>query len=267
MNPDTKIIFFDIDGTLITEDGRRYFPESAKQAIREARANGHLVFINTGRVFCNVNEEIREAGFDGYVCGCGTYISYNGETLFHHETDRQVCHKIAAACRKYRMYPLYEHTDRIYIDGACEKNQYLREIVTYFRGNGNRVYDNIETEDFVFDKFCAWYDAGNPDLAAFKQETGQDFTYIQREGNFCEMSPVGYSKATGIRFLLEYFRLPLENAYAFGDSTNDEAMLSYVKNSIIMQKGPESMKKKVMMVTEDAEDHGIYNALKKLEII
>lgn len=31
VNKDTKLLFFDIDGTLITEDGRRYFPESAKR--------------------------------------------------------------------------------------------------------------------------------------------------------------------------------------------------------------------------------------------
>ena len=39
---DRKILFFDIDGTLITEDGRRYFPDSARRALAQARANGHL---------------------------------------------------------------------------------------------------------------------------------------------------------------------------------------------------------------------------------
>ena len=43
---DRKILFFDIDGTLITEDGRRYFPDSARHALAQARANGHLVFID-----------------------------------------------------------------------------------------------------------------------------------------------------------------------------------------------------------------------------
>ena len=30
MNKTRKILFFDIDGTLITDDGKRYFPDSAK---------------------------------------------------------------------------------------------------------------------------------------------------------------------------------------------------------------------------------------------
>ena len=64
-----KIAFFDIDGTLTSEiDGS--IPESAVYAIRAARANGNLMFINTGRCFQNVEQRFRDVGFDGFVCGC-----------------------------------------------------------------------------------------------------------------------------------------------------------------------------------------------------
>ena len=67
MKKERCMLFFDIDGTLITTDGRRTFPESAKRALREARKRGHLVYINTGRVMANVDDFIREVGFDGYI--------------------------------------------------------------------------------------------------------------------------------------------------------------------------------------------------------
>ena len=38
---DRKILFFDIDGTLITEDGRRYFPDSARHAQRTSGVHQH----------------------------------------------------------------------------------------------------------------------------------------------------------------------------------------------------------------------------------
>ena len=61
-----KVAFFDIDGTLTSEiDGS--VPQSTKDAIRRARQNGHLMFINTGRCMQNVEERFREVGFDGYV--------------------------------------------------------------------------------------------------------------------------------------------------------------------------------------------------------
>ena len=63
MNKTRRILFFDIDGTLITDDGKRYFPDSAKEAIQKARENGHLAFINTGRTLVSIEPRIREIGF------------------------------------------------------------------------------------------------------------------------------------------------------------------------------------------------------------
>lgn len=64
-----KIVFFDIDGTLITEDGNQTLPESTVYAIQELRRRGHLAFINSGRTLFNVIEQpyILRIGFDGYV--------------------------------------------------------------------------------------------------------------------------------------------------------------------------------------------------------
>lgn len=50
-----KMLFFDIDGTLVAE-GTHYLPQSAVNAIRKARENGHLVFINTGRTRFSIDD-------------------------------------------------------------------------------------------------------------------------------------------------------------------------------------------------------------------
>ena len=55
-----KALFFDIDGTLLTE-GSKILPSSAVKAIEAARKAGHLVFINSGRARC-LMREIEEIG-------------------------------------------------------------------------------------------------------------------------------------------------------------------------------------------------------------
>lgn len=46
-NKDRKIVFFDIDGTLV--DGPTHqIPQSAVEAIRKLRENGHLAFYQYG---------------------------------------------------------------------------------------------------------------------------------------------------------------------------------------------------------------------------
>ena len=72
-----KLIFFDIDGTIIPED-TGVIPESTKEAIKKAKENGHLVFINTGRTFSGITQPIFDLAegcsfaCDGYGDGSGS---------------------------------------------------------------------------------------------------------------------------------------------------------------------------------------------------
>lgn len=92
---------------------------------------------------------------------------------------------------------------------------------------------------------------------------------MYRQGrDFREFVPIGYSKATGIQTILDYYGLSLEDAYAFGDSNNDFSMLSYVKHSIAMgNSSPHSLFSKVSYVTGNASQGGIMQALAHFDFI
>lgn len=67
MNQKGKVIFVDVDGTLV--DYNNDLPESAVKAIRAARANGHRVYMCTGRSKAEVYPELWEIGLDGMQIG------------------------------------------------------------------------------------------------------------------------------------------------------------------------------------------------------
>lgn len=73
--------FVDIDGTLI--DFKGGIPKSAKMAIRQARKNGHYVFLNTGRCKAEISASILDVGFDGIIASGGGYIEYQGKSIRH----------------------------------------------------------------------------------------------------------------------------------------------------------------------------------------
>ena len=58
-----KIIFIDVDGTLLDYENK--WPKSADIAIKEARKNGHRIYICTGRSKAEVYEYIWNIGIDG----------------------------------------------------------------------------------------------------------------------------------------------------------------------------------------------------------
>jgi hydroxymethylpyrimidine pyrophosphatase-like HAD family hydrolase len=95
----------------------------------------------------------------------------------------------------------------------------------------------------------------------------EDFTCIQREGNFLEVVPHGFSKATGIRFLMEKYDIPLERIYAFGDSNNDLDMLRYVQNSIAMGVCTEEVAEAASYRTDTVEQDGIEKAMRHFGMI
>ena len=60
-----KLLFLDIDGTL-TEPGYNIPPASALEAIKKAQANGHKVYLCSGRNRAML-KPLLAYNFDGYV--------------------------------------------------------------------------------------------------------------------------------------------------------------------------------------------------------
>jgi len=259
-----KIAFFDIDGTLTSEiDGS--VPASARDAIRRARECGNLMFLNTGRCFQNVEPRFKEVGFDGYVCGCGTHIVIGEESPLYVTQPADRIHKIIDVARKANVDLLLESRYMVSFDHTRALNHpaAIRQD-EHFAMRGYPMNIDINNPEFTCDKFVFWYQ-NQEQLAMVREVSDEWFECIDRSETFKEFVPKGYSKATGIQFVLDYYNLTLNDAYAFGDSNNDLPMLEYVPNSVAMgNSDPEDLKEKVAYVTTNASDNGIANALEEL---
>ena len=260
-----KIIFFDIDGTIVTEDGKSYIPESTVEAISLARQNGCYTYINTGRTICNIEKRLRDIGFDGYICGCGTYIEHQGEEIFYHKTSPEICRLVQSTIEKCGAIPVYEYKDALFYDERYEDDTRITSFKYEFMSKNLPFLKISENKDFIFDKFVIWADE-NTDRKMFESVVSEHYSIIDRGNNFYENVPLGFSKATAIYKILDILGIDIQNAYAIGDSMNDLPMLQAVPNSIAMGQG-KAVHNYVSYVTTDIEDNGIWNALKHFNII
>ena len=87
-----KVIFLDVDGTLVDYKGR--IPASAADAVRQARKQGHKVYICTGRSRAEVYSEIWEIGLDGMIGGNGSYVETDGQVLMHRHLSEEQCRRV-----------------------------------------------------------------------------------------------------------------------------------------------------------------------------
>lgn len=257
-----KIAFFDIDGTITSEaDGS--IPQSATDAIRAARKNGHLMFVNTGRCFQNVETRFKEIGFDGYVCGCGTNIYCEGKEVLYVPQTHEITLKLLKQARKTNVDILFEGRKEVNYDLSRPlSHPQAQELYRIFKERGYQMRTDLEAPDFFCDKFVIWY-THESQLAEFRKVSDLYFTCVDRGGTFREFVPKGYSKATGLHFVLNYYGISPDNAYAFGDSNNDLSMLTCIKNSIAMGNAEsDDVLKTVSHVTGKASEGGLSQALK-----
>ena len=260
------IVFFDIDGTLVSESAPHIAPESAVRAVQNARINGHLMYINTGRTMNNVDDYIRDIGFDGYVCGCGTYIESNGKVLFYRTVPEDICQKTAKLLLECDMSPVYERADCFFSDKRCRELGGLKQLRIILKDEGKDFSRDISERDFGFDKLVAWYDEKSK-LEYFKEKIKEDFDYIDRGYGFCELAAKGLSKATGIEAVCKHHGVPVNETIAIGDSLNDMPMLQAAGHSVAMGNSHEGVLDAVEFVTKSVMDDGIEYALKHYGLI
>lgn len=256
-----NIVFFDIDGTLLSEK-TKLIPDSTREAIKLMRENGHLAFINTGRPMCELTPYIKEIGFDGFICGCGTHIELNGEVLFHKSLGKDLSKKVALDMKEFKLEGLLEGRYDVYWDKPENiQNKSVKRIIEQHKYEGFYTGSTWYDPNIEYDKLVIFVEEYS-DFDGFYEKYKNIFEFIKRDNNFYELVPLGYSKATGIQYLEEHLNIPHENTYAIGDSTNDLSMLDYAGTSIAMGNSTPSILDKVSYVTDDVDDNGIYNALK-----
>lgn len=252
-----KIVFFDIDGTI-------YHPKigvtnKTKEAIKLLRENGNLAFMATGRPLSMLNKEFFDLGFDGINAACGTYIVYHDKVMLNEELPQHIINETIELFKKYSIDAVFEGEQALFLDKNKVENPFLF------------LKDKFKVVDWNLEKILA-----NKLSCKVKDENilneivpilSKYYKLIPHiESKFSELVPKLYSKATGIKYLIEYLNIPWENTYAFGDSENDEEMLKYVNNSVAMGNAVDSIKEISKYITDTIYDDGVYNGLKKLEL-
>lgn len=255
------LIFFDIDGTLIGE-GSRVIPESAREAIQEARRRGHICVINTGRSRKLVGEDLTgQTEFDGLIMGCGTMIVYHGETMLHRSFSEEESHRIIDGLRRHEIDACLEGSE----DNFCEPDD--RMFTEVFRRFIHRFddlhYRWMDDAPGRFDKFYSYADRREK-MEAFQKEFSDLLDFVDRKEGYYEVMPKGYSKASAMEVMAEKLGIPMSQTAALGDSSNDLSMLACAGISIAMGNATEDVKAMADFVTTAVEDDGIRNALRWL---
>lgn len=247
---DIKIVFFDIDGTLIDPATRR-IPDSARQAVHQLQRNGILVGIATGRPPYNL-PDFGDLHFD-------VFCTYNGALCYNEKDIIFNCPIAAEDAQKVRDNvtalgrPIAICTrDRIAASG------YEQDLADYYTHAGLVL---TVTEDFeevykndIYMMIMGYREAELP--AIIQGVDRVKFALSFERG--ADLVAAGGGKGNGIRKILEYYHLDPSQAMAFGDNHNDMEMLEAVGTGVAMGNGTQQLKDIADDVCGDVSQDGVY---------
>lgn len=255
-----SIIFFDIDGTLLTDE--KELPKSTKEAIFKLKEKGHVVAIATGRApFMYENLRV-ELEIDTYVSYNGQYVVLNGEVLYTNPLKIPALEKLTEDALNHNHPVIFmDHED---MKANVPEHPYINESI------GTLKIDQFPTHDPLYYQkrelyqsmvFCA---EGEED---YYQEKFQDFDFVRWHPVSVDVIPKGGSKANGIEKIIEKLGFPKERQFAFGDGPNDVEMLSRIYNSVAMGNAGESLKSVAKYVTKSVDNNGIQYGLEMVGLL
>lgn len=264
-----KVLFFDIDGTVVSDITKKV-PKSACRVLKQAKENGHMLFINTGRTMSRIVPELKELPFDGFLCGCGIYLTYHEEVFFEKYLPQQFPKQVIDMARKCNVDGVFESAENVYY--FSEKSRFANlekvkeRLIEEGLGENRFVEQYIEREGKAFDKMFIKTDERS-DKERFLKFVSQEMDVIDRENGAYECIPKGFSKATAMEMVCEKFGIDRENTYAFGDSSNDIPMFEFAKHTIAMGCHSVLIEPYTEFITKTVEDDGIEYAMKHYGLI
>ncbi len=277
-----KFLFFDIDGTLM--GASRKVTEKNKQAIAEAKRNGHRVFLCTGRAPTTIYEDLKEIDFDGTVCSAGGFVIIGEKYIFENFINQYLLSEVMTIFINNHILFTLETKNALYQTPGvneffdrkhqqdCKDNLELARFFEIRRKNEKRkpIKDfNILNTGVTKICFIAPDKKDFYDCVSFLEEFFNVVTFSKETDEFVngEIILKNCTKADGILKVVNYYGGKMEDTVGFGDSMNDYQMLEEVKTGVVYENAPENLKALCQYYFTDPDDDGIYKVMKEIGLI
>jgi hypothetical protein len=272
-----RAIFLDIDGTY-AHHGR--VPAGHAEAVRQARAAGHVVLLCTGRPTTMLPEHILAAGFDGIVAAAGGYVRIDGEVLIDQRFPAPLARRALAVLTAHDVAFLLEAPEALYGPPSLD-----RRLAALFAtrldpqpGEPNhglpdmfaRLTMSADLQGASFGKITC-FDSPVP-VAALRDEIGGPIGVIPSSipGMGEESGEIflqGVHKAVGMQLAARYLGVADDDVVAFGDGLNDVEMLAAAGVGVAIEGADPRVLAVADRVAAGPEQDGLVAAFRELGLI
>lgn len=263
MNRNIKVLFFDIDGTLVSFR-THLIPQSTVDALQEAKRNGVAIYISTGRPLMLItNLGQIEHLIDGYITTNGARCFVGDHTVCLRPISREDVDEVVADAVRCD-YPVIVVGERHLV--VYHPTDIVRKVFVEGLGVVNLDFSTqLETltdeEILQLTPFCS---------------AEQEAELMPRLSNcisgrwhpaFTDITSGEADKGKGLHAMAQYLGLDISETMAFGDGGNDISIIHEAGVGVAMGNANEELKVCADFVTSSVDEDGVKNALLHFGVI
>lgn len=251
---DKKVLFTDLDGTLLTKE--KNISEEDLASIRKITEKGHSFVVATGRPLYSAYKLCEEFGF----VAPGFYIIASNGSIIYDCYNKKILHRssVSFECVKYifdRAKELGIHV-QTYTDDFVVSEKETPEIMSYSK-TIKMPYKILKSipDELVYEppKVILISHEGRKFLSSFRDtidawSAGRIATVFSHD-TLLECLPVTSSKGNAVIELCKLLDIPLANSIACGDEENDISMLDTAGIGVAMKNATDLTKSHANYIT------------------
>lgn len=257
-----KLLVTDIDGTLITDDGR--LTEENKRAIRAAREKGVTFVLATGRMHVGAAHIWRELGLDTPI------ISYQGALIYDFIAKKSIFSEkldkanVLSVLEFVREYGLYTH---VYDDDVFYRNQFNRMSERYEKATRVKGELRVDIENAVPEDGCPKVlimDASErmPEyIEEAKKRFGDRMEITCSNSYMLEFMKKGISKGRAVRALAEKLGVKRDEILTCGDGLNDVPLIEAAGIGAAVANAVPELKRSASIIIPSNNDNALADVI------
>lgn len=266
-----KILFLDLDGTLLDDD--KNITARNRAALEKALARGHRVVIATGRPLSSGRFQSERLGLTSpgcYLIACNggiVFDAYRKEVVYERVLPIETALKLIRVCDAHGIHVQTYGENGVLIEPHNED-----AAMEYYCTTGQIGYQVVESFDTALihcpPKVLAVdlnnYAALEALVADLRAQFSDTVDCFFSSRYYVEMVPKGINKGNAIRQMCQRLGVDIADSIAVGDSENDLPMIEAAGLGVAMANGSEQVKAAAGYITTRDNNHdGVAEVVEK----
>lgn len=255
-----KLIFFDMDGTLI-DHAKNEIPSSTIETVKQLQQAGHVCAIATGRcpsLFYGFDKLI---GIDHIIASNGRYVRVSDQVLHHQTMPEERVQALTKTLEEHEIGVAFQTADA-YVAKAL-----FGDAHELFAKHYNEEVPETSQHFEHYDKVLQMIIYTKNALPKEVIEGFKEFTFTKSCDFGYDVTLGDGLKEVGVIRLRDWLGFKFEDTIAIGDGMNDISMFHHVATSIAMGNANLTVQSAANMITQSVDQDGVYHAFKQLGMI